>query len=51
MNIIKILSINGILVQLPLPNTIRESTQIIIDTIHPDKDVDGLTESFIRKIS
>lgn len=33
--------IHGILVQMPLPNTIDEQT--IIDTISPNKDVDGLT--------
>ena len=43
-------SINGIMVQLPLPKTIRESTQIIIDTIHPDKDVDGLTSHSLGKL-
>ena len=43
-------SINGIMVQLPLPNTIRESTQVIIDTIHPDKDVDGLTSHSLGKL-
>ncbi len=32
-------SIDGILVQLPLPNHINEAN--IINTIHPDKDVDG----------
>jgi len=32
-------SIDGILVQLPLPRQI--DTQVIIETIHPDKDVDG----------
>lgn len=32
--------IHGILVQMPLPN--KEDTQLVIDSIHPDKDVDGL---------
>lgn len=32
-------AIDGILVQLPLPDQINEAT--IIDAIHPDKDVDG----------
>lgn len=32
-------TIDGILVQLPLPQQINEAT--IIDAIHPDKDVDG----------
>lgn len=43
-------NINGIMVQLPLPNTIRESTQVIIDTIHPNKDVDGLTSHSLGKL-
>ena len=34
-------SVNGILVQLPLPSHIDEKT--VINTIHPNKDVDGLT--------
>ena len=34
------LQVNGILVQFPVPSQI--SQQAIIDTIHPDKDVDGL---------
>lgn len=33
-------SIDGILVQLPLPNHI--DTQAIIESINPNKDVDGL---------
>jgi methylenetetrahydrofolate dehydrogenase (NADP+)/methenyltetrahydrofolate cyclohydrolase len=32
-------SIDGILVQLPLPEQINEA--VVIDAIHPDKDVDG----------
>lgn len=32
-------SIDGILVQLPLPNHIDE--EVVIEAIHPDKDVDG----------
>ena len=32
-------NVNGILVQLPLPKHINE--QIILDSIHPDKDADG----------
>jgi len=33
--------VHGILVQMPLPDTIDE--QVVIDAIVPDKDVDGLT--------
>ena len=36
-------SVDGILLQLPLPEALRVSTQEIIDTISPTKDVDGLT--------
>ena len=32
-------TVDGILVQLPLPKTIREER--VLDAIHPDKDVDG----------
>lgn len=35
--------VDGILVQLPLPNHI--SSDRVINEIHPDKDVDGLTEA------
>lgn len=35
--------VDGILLQLPLPEAIREYSQEIINTIKPDKDVDGLT--------
>ncbi len=36
-------TVDGILVQLPLPNHI--SSDRVINEIHPDKDVDGLTEA------
>lgn len=35
--------VDGILLQLPLPAALAAHTQEIIDHIHPDKDVDGLT--------
>lgn len=35
--------VDGILLQLPLPEALRANTQEIIDTISPTKDVDGLT--------
>jgi methylenetetrahydrofolate dehydrogenase (NADP+)/methenyltetrahydrofolate cyclohydrolase len=35
--------VDGILLQLPLPAALAADTQEIIDSIHPDKDVDGLT--------
>ena len=42
-------NVNGILVQLPLPNHIDE--QIILDTIHPDKDADGFHPLNVGKLS
>ena len=41
--------VNGILVQLPLPNHINE--QIILDSIHPDKDADGFHPLNVGKLS
>src|SRR3989338_850245 len=35
--------VNGILVQLPLPEKFRR--QRVLDTVNPDKDVDGLTST------
>ena len=42
-------NVNGILVQLPLPNHINE--QIILDTIHPNKDADGFHPLNVGKLS
>ena len=42
-------NVNGILVQLPLPNHINE--QIILDSIHPDKDADGFHPLNVGKLS
>jgi methylenetetrahydrofolate dehydrogenase (NADP+)/methenyltetrahydrofolate cyclohydrolase len=42
-------SINGILVQLPLPKHIHEQT--ILDSIHPDKDADGFHPLNVGKLS
>ena len=42
-------NVNGILVQLPLPKHIDE--QIILDSIHPDKDVDGFHPLNVGKLS
>jgi len=36
-------SVDGILIQLPLPLPHRLSQRVILDTIAPEKDVDGLT--------
>lgn len=35
--------IDGITVQLPLPNSLKESTREILESIVPEKDIDGLT--------
>ncbi len=42
-------NINGILVQLPLPNHIDE--QLVLDSIHPDKDADGFHPLNVGKLS
>ena len=42
-------NVNGILVQLPLPKHINE--QIILDTIHPEKDADGFHPLNVGKLS
>jgi len=42
-------NVNGILVQLPLPNHIHEQT--ILDSIHPDKDADGFHPLNVGKLS
>ena len=49
MNLNKQENVNGILVQLPLPDHINE--QIILDSIHPDKDVDGFHPLNVGKLS
>jgi methylenetetrahydrofolate dehydrogenase (NADP+)/methenyltetrahydrofolate cyclohydrolase len=41
-------NVNGIIVQLPLPNHLNE--KVIIETINPSKDVDGLTDANISKL-
>ena len=42
-------NVNGILVQLPLPQHIREQT--ILDSIHPTKDADGFHPVNVGKLS
>jgi methylenetetrahydrofolate dehydrogenase (NADP+)/methenyltetrahydrofolate cyclohydrolase len=42
-------NVNGILVQLPLPSHINE--QIILDSIHPEKDADGFHPLNVGKLS
>ena len=42
-------NVNGILVQLPLPKHMNE--QIILDSIHPDKDADGFHPFNVGKLS
>ena len=42
-------NVNGILVQLPLPKHIDE--QLVLDSIHPDKDADGFHPLNVGKLS
>ncbi len=42
-------SVDGILVQLPLPDGL--DSDAVIEEIHPDKDVDGLTETSAGRLS
>ena len=42
-------NVNGILVQLPLPKNMNE--QLILDSIHPDKDADGFHPLNVGKLS
>ena len=42
-------NVNGILVQLPLPSHINE--QVILDSIHPNKDADGFHPLNVGKLS
>tara|TARA_Y100000590_G_scaffold469152_1_gene655128 strand:+ start:620 stop:1510 length:891 start_codon:yes stop_codon:yes gene_type:complete len=42
-------NVNGILVQLPLPNHINE--QVILDSIYPEKDADGFHPLNVGKLS
>ncbi|MDA0968564.1 MAG: bifunctional methylenetetrahydrofolate dehydrogenase/methenyltetrahydrofolate cyclohydrolase FolD [Proteobacteria bacterium] len=41
--------VNGILVQLPLPKNINE--QLVLDSIHPEKDADGFHPLNVGKLS
>lgn len=43
-------SINGLMVQLPLPSDLQKYTREILDNIDPRKDVDGLTSNNMGKI-
>ena len=42
-------NVNGILVQLPLPKHINE--QLVLDSIHPNKDADGFHPLNVGKLS
>ena len=42
-------NVNGILVQLPLPKHVNE--QLVLDSIHPDKDADGFHPLNVGKLS
>lgn len=37
-------TINGIMIQLPLPKKLKEDTELFINHISPEKDVDGMRE-------
>lgn len=37
--------VTGIIIQLPLPDYLKEHTREILDTISPSKDIDGLTST------
>lgn len=43
-------TVDGILLQLPLPQSLREFTQEIIDSISVNKDVDGLTTANLGRL-
>src|SRR3972149_8176120 len=38
-------NVQGIMVQLPLPKRLRSEIQNILDSISPEKDIDGLTKN------
>jgi methylenetetrahydrofolate dehydrogenase (NADP+)/methenyltetrahydrofolate cyclohydrolase len=42
--------VDGILLQLPLPEALKDKTQEIVDKIYPSKDVDGLTTTNLGKL-
>lgn len=44
-------SVTGILIQLPLPENLRLYTDVLINQIDPHKDVDGLTNVNIGRLS
>lgn len=44
-------NIDGIMVQLPLPNNLKKYSQLILDTILYSKDIDGLTSNSIGKLA
>ena len=43
-------SINGIMLQLPLPSYLCQYERVILDSIDPKKDVDGLTSSALGNL-
>ena len=44
-------SVNGILVQLPLPKSLSDKTDLILSTISADKDVDGFRDINIGRLA
>lgn len=43
--------VGGIILQLPLPEHLKEEEQELIDMIHPSKDIDGLTTVNMQRLS
>ena len=43
-------NINGIMLQLPLPSYLSQYERVILDSIDPRKDVDGLTSASLGKL-
>jgi len=41
--------IGGIILQLPMPETLKENKRIIIDAVNPAKDADSLTSSSVNR--
>lgn len=44
-------SVNGILVQLPLPESLSDKTDLILSTISADKDVDGFRDVNVGRLA
>lgn len=42
--------VGGIILQLPLPEHLKKEEQLLIDFIHPSKDIDGLTTVSMQRL-